>query len=213
MTTLHSNRVYRWYGQHNLCGEGECRSACSYTENATSASVCSRYEHFNSAVMHLHTLFFCCCGGLHAHHLQMFIRSLQYCSSESSVYPLYLKHTALFPENMLKMSLTGKKCHTPLPSGRKALVAVNKITSTPAVHEQKKHQKTQVRVTYAKDIKCDVGLLLEFLNQTLLCSAPQTGCVLTQYLISPGDQREVCSPDQSGGIPRHWEVHPLWPTR
>ncbi|XP_029917710.1 securin [Myripristis murdjan] len=47
------------------------------------------------------------------------------------------------PDNILKTSLTGKKCHTPLPSGRKALVAVNKIASTPAVHEQKKHQKTQ----------------------------------------------------------------------
>ncbi|KAM3866998.1 securin [Diretmus argenteus] len=46
------------------------------------------------------------------------------------------------PENML--GLTAKKVHTPLPSGRKALGAVNKMTSTPARNgQEKKLQKAQ----------------------------------------------------------------------
>ncbi|KAM4621171.1 securin isoform 2-T2 [Polymixia lowei] len=58
------------------------------------------------------------------------------------------------PENLLKTPLTAKKFHTPLQSGRKALGAVNKITSTPAINgQEKKHQKTQNKAEEYPDIE------------------------------------------------------------
>lgn len=51
----------------------------------------------------------------------------------------------MLTENLLKTPVTGKKFHAPLQSGRKALGAVNKIPSMPAVNGQKnKLLETQV---------------------------------------------------------------------
>ncbi|XP_035016780.2 securin [Hippoglossus stenolepis] len=44
------------------------------------------------------------------------------------------------PEKLLKSSMIAKTFNTPLPSGRKALGAVNKKMSTPAVNTQEKKQ-------------------------------------------------------------------------
>lgn len=52
----------------------------------------------------------------------------------------------MLTENLLKTPVTGKKFHAPLQSGRKALGAVNKITSMPAVNGQEKNKLLEAQV-------------------------------------------------------------------
>ncbi|XP_019937911.2 securin [Paralichthys olivaceus] len=61
------------------------------------------------------------------------------------------------PEKLLKSSMITKTFNTPLPSGRKALGAVNKKISTPAVNPQEKKQlkPQETKVKQAPDTKLE----------------------------------------------------------
>ncbi|XP_020359269.1 securin isoform X1 [Oncorhynchus kisutch] len=56
------------------------------------------------------------------------------------------------PENLLKTPVTGKKFHAPSQSGRKALGAVNKIPSMPAVNGQEKNKLLETQETKVKTL-------------------------------------------------------------
>lgn len=132
-----SECVFRYNGQHNLCRAWKCTSSSTCSENATAASVCSRYG--NANIVLLVVIMVCV---------------------ELCINLCFFFCTA--PEKL--RSMTAKTFTTPLPSGRKAFGAVNKKVSTPAVNlQEKKLLKPQVRINYNGYEKSNVRLCHVFI--------------------------------------------------
>lgn len=133
---------FRYNGPYNLCRAGKCMSSCTYTQDATATSVCSRYG--NSKCV--------------------FSTVFSFSSNIDHKYFFFFFFFPPLPEK-LKSPMTAKTFNTPLPSGRKALGTVNKKTSIPAINvQEKKLLKPQVGIQHAWKV------MSTYLNNLLVTS-------------------------------------------